>query len=81
MLRKRPCHESWSLESTEARHMLSYNAAMFVEFAVPQSRKRPYRSAKWGSGHSCVLPHLTTKERPCHVYSDSIPSKHIIGQK
>ena len=27
-----------------------------------------------------VLLHLTTKGRPCHVYSDSIPSKHIIGQ-
>ena len=26
-----------------------------------------------------VLPHLTTKERQCHVYSDSIPSKQIIG--
>ena len=24
---------------------------------------------------------LTTKERPCHVYSDSKPSKQIIGHK
>ena len=27
-----------------------------------------------------VALHLTTKERPCHVYSDLMPSKQIIGQ-
>ena len=27
-----------------------------------------------------VLPHLTTKERPSHVYSDWMPSKQTIGQ-
>ena len=27
-----------------------------------------------------VVPHLTTKERPCHVYSNSMPSRQIIGQ-
>ena len=34
----------------------------------------PYKCAKKGSDHS------TTKERPCLVYSNSIPSKQIIGQ-
>ena len=27
-----------------------------------------------------VFPHLTSDECPCHVYSDSMPSKQIIGQ-
>ena len=27
-----------------------------------------------------VFPHLTMNKRPCHVHSDSIPSKQIIGQ-
>ena len=27
-----------------------------------------------------VFPHLTTKERPCHVNSDLMPLKQIIGQ-
>ena len=27
-----------------------------------------------------VFPHLTTKERPCLVYSNSMPLKQIIGQ-
>ena len=27
-----------------------------------------------------VFPHLTTKEHPCHVYSDWMPLKWIIGQ-
>ena len=27
-----------------------------------------------------VFRHLTTKERPCHVYSDLIPSKQIVRQ-
>ena len=28
----------------------------------------------------CMFPQLTTKERPCHVYSDLMPSKQITGQ-
>ena len=28
-----------------------------------------------------LFPHLTTKEHPCHVYSDSKPSKQIIEHK
>ena len=27
-----------------------------------------------------VVPHLNTKECPCHVYSDSMPSKQKTGQ-
>ena len=27
-----------------------------------------------------MFPHLTTKEHPCHIYSDSMPSKQIIIQ-
>jgi len=27
-----------------------------------------------------VFPHLTKKECPCHIYSDLMPSKQIIGQ-
>ena len=41
----------------------------------------PYKSAKEGGGRSfeCFCK-LATKEGPCHVYSDSMPSKQIIGQ-
>ena len=44
--------------------------------------RAPYKSAKEGDGCSfeCFNPHLTMKERPCHVYGDSIPLKQIIGQ-
>ena len=42
----------------------------------------PYKSAKEGGGALFRLfPHLTTKERPRHLYSDSKPSKQIIGHK
>ena len=41
----------------------------------------PYKFDKegGGAGHSFAFI-ITTKERPCHVYSDSMPSKQIIGQ-
>ena len=39
----------------------------------------PYKSAKRGGALSSGSA-LTTKEHPCHVYSDSMPSKQIIGQ-
>ena len=32
------------------------------------------------SGHPFMFSNLTTKERPCHVYSDSMPSKQITRQ-
>ena len=36
---------------------------------------------KRGVGDLSTVPHLTTKERPHHVYSDSKPSKQIIAHK
>ena len=40
-----------------------------------------HKSAKKGGVGALVsVSHLTTKEHPCHVYSDSMPSKQIIGQ-
>ena len=33
-----------------------------------------------GVGTLSSVSHLTTKGRPCHVYSNSMPSKQIIGQ-
>ena len=36
------------------------------------------KSAKVGAPSN--VSYLTMKERPCHVYSDSMPSKQIIGQ-
>ena len=33
------------------------------------------------SGHPFVFSHLTTKEGPCHVYRDLMPSKQITRQK
>ena len=59
----------------------------FLSAPIDQSRKRPltggapYKSPKEGGGALFwVSPHLTTKERPCHVHSDLMPSKQIIGQ-
>ena len=41
----------------------------------------PYKSAKEGCGLLFqMFPHLTTKEHPCHVYSNAMLSKQIIGQ-
>ena len=39
-----------------------------------------YKSTKEGSGHSFECFQFNHKGRPCHVYSDSMPSKQIIGQ-
>ena len=41
----------------------------------------PYKSAKERGGRSFDFPHLTMKERPHDVYSDSKPSKQIFGHK
>ena len=35
---------------------------------------------KRGVGALCSVSILTMKELPCHVYSDLMPSKQIIGQ-
>ena len=40
----------------------------------------PLSPSQKGVGALSVLLHLTMKERPCHVYSDSMPLKKIIGQ-
>ena len=37
----------------------------------------PYKFSKEGVG---ALSSVTTKEHPCHVYSDSMALKQIIGQ-
>ena len=42
--------------------------------------RAPYKSAKEGGGRSFDAFTVTTKERSCHVYSDSMPSKQITGQ-
>ena len=41
-----------------------------------------YKSAKEGIEWVLLqmFPRLTTKERSCHVYNDSMPSKQIIRQ-
>ena len=36
---------------------------------------------RWGWALFGLFPHLTMKERPRHVYSNSNPSKQIIGHK
>ena len=41
----------------------------------------PYKSAKEGGALFRLFPHLTMKERPHHVYSDTKPSKKIIAHK
>ena len=43
----------------------------------------PYKSAKEGGGGVLfqVFSHLTMKEHPCHIYSDSMPLKQIIEQR
>ena len=44
--------------------------------------KAPYKSAKGGGGGGGffrVFSNLTTKERPCHVYSDTMLVKLIIN--
>ena len=35
---------------------------------------------KRGVGALSSVPHFATKERPCYVYSNSMPSKQIIGK-
>ena len=41
----------------------------------------PYKSVKEGDGHSFeCFRILSSKECPCHVESDLMPSKQIIGQ-
>ena len=37
-------------------------------------------AALWGVGTISSISHLTTKVCPCHVYSDSMPLKQIVGQ-
>ena len=46
------------------------------------AHRAPYMSVKEGGGRSFEYfdPYLTTKECPCHVYSDSMPLRQIIGQ-
>ena len=45
-------------------------------------RRAPYKSIKEGGvGALLVLLHSTAKEHPCHVCSNSMPSKQTIGQK